>query len=156
MISLFQLFFWLLTKSRRVFKFSMTIEVHGDYTPTSAADIFEWQLSKVEPTKAAAYREGHFLLINAWRNLNPQPVEHDTLAVCDLDGKMCFFFWGRGQRFGRLVFSLIWRMLHFDNTFSSNCQVSKIGGLTFYKLLFAGEFRDSSIHRPRQYCFFCY
>eukprot|EP00434_Breviolum_minutum_P019373 symbB.v1.2.017080.t1/scaffold1312.1/size125759/2 len=57
--------------------------VHGDYTPTSAAEIFEWQLSKVEPTKAAAYREGHFLLINAWRNLNPQPVEHDTLAVCD-------------------------------------------------------------------------
>lgn len=91
---LVSLVFWLLTKSQRVFKFSQTVEVHGDYTPTSAAEIFEWQLSKVEPTKAAAYREGHFLLINAWRNLNPQPVEHDTLAVCGLDGKMCFFFWG--------------------------------------------------------------
>ena len=95
MISLFQLFLvYLICYSQRFQEFSKTVEVHGDYTPTSAAEIFEWQLSKVEPAKAAAYREGHFLLINAWRNLNPHPVEHDTLAVCDLDGKMmCVFFW---------------------------------------------------------------
>ena len=101
MISLFQLFLvYLICYSQRFQEFSIKqpVEVHGDYTPTSAAEIFEWQISKVEPAKAAAYREGHFLLINAWRNLNPQPVEHDTLAVCDLDGKMMsvvFFLFAR-------------------------------------------------------------
>lgn len=64
--------------------------VHGDYTPQSAYEIFEWQLGElaVPQKERAAYRDGHFLLINAWRNLNPEAVENDHLAVCDA-GSVC-------------------------------------------------------------------
>ena len=60
----------------------LEVQVHGDYTPQSAHEIFEWQLRAVPHKELAAYRNGHFLLINAWRNLNPEPVENDHLAVC--------------------------------------------------------------------------
>ncbi|CAK9075067.1 unnamed protein product [Durusdinium trenchii] len=59
--------------------------VHGDYTPESAREVFEWQLPRASRDKSEvrAFRDGHFLLVNAWRNLSPEPVENDHLAVCD-------------------------------------------------------------------------
>lgn len=57
--------------------------VHCDYTAESASQVFEWQLKGLSAEEAATYRQGRFLLINAWRNLSKHPVQNDHLAVCD-------------------------------------------------------------------------
>ncbi|CAE7507212.1 unnamed protein product [Symbiodinium sp. CCMP2592] len=57
--------------------------VHSDYTAESASEVFEWQLKGLSAEEAATYRQGRFLLINAWRNLSKHPVQNDHLAVCD-------------------------------------------------------------------------
>ncbi|CAE7264602.1 unnamed protein product [Symbiodinium microadriaticum] len=49
--------------------------VHCDYTAESASQVFEWQLKGLSAEEAATYRQGRFLLINAWRNLSKHPVQ---------------------------------------------------------------------------------
>ncbi len=50
--------------------------MHADYSDTEARKIFE-------SVGRLSVRRGRFIVLNTWRNIDDEPIECDTLAVCD-------------------------------------------------------------------------
>jgi hypothetical protein len=60
--------------------------IHVDYAPSWAeerfCDLLQEKLADDE-REIARLSNGRFVLLNAWRNISHQPIQQDTLAVCD-------------------------------------------------------------------------
>jgi hypothetical protein len=60
--------------------------IHVDYAPSWAeehfCDLLQEKLADDE-REIARLSKGRFVLLNAWRSISHQPIQQDTLAVCD-------------------------------------------------------------------------
>jgi hypothetical protein len=66
--------------------------VHVDYAPSWAEQTFAEALGDIrqcallrgdDDDRWMRYATGRFVVINAWRNISPHPIEQNPLAVCD-------------------------------------------------------------------------